>query len=210
MAGLHVDHAEAVVNGYTGTLVLGQVVVWMGLSDGEGFPQAALTVIGDGAGNGERLGVHVVDTFRQRMAFIHRFRLHFVHLSELPGDVRETAALATESHHLVTIAVAVGFFVQLQLVVVVERHQHVTGALIGPVHVGNAAVVALEVFDHQVRTEKGIGNLACGQAAHAALESQIEPGVITLEVVGGPVNQQLRIANVRWVEYLYIDGAEQV
>ena len=107
----------------------------MGLANGEGFPEAAFTVIGDGAGNGEGLRVHEVHALGQRMALIDRHRLDLIDLAKLPGDIREASALATEGNHLVTVAVTVGFRVQLELIVVVERHQHVTGTLVGPVHV---------------------------------------------------------------------------
>src|SRR5690606_41619499 len=46
--GLNIDHAEAVIDRYPAALALGQVVVGVGLADGEGLPQAATPVIRHG------------------------------------------------------------------------------------------------------------------------------------------------------------------
>ncbi|MNZ83532.1 hypothetical protein D3C78_1022630 [compost metagenome] len=162
MHGLHVNHAEAVVDRHPAALVDRQVMVRVGLADGEGLPQRALAVIGDGARHGERLCIHVVHTLGQRVACIHRGGLHLVDLAQLPGDIGEAATLAAEGHHLITVAVLMGFVVQLQVIVVIERHEHETGPLVGPLHVGDASVVALEVLDHQVRAEECVGHLTGG------------------------------------------------
>src|SRR5690606_35920174 len=151
---------------YPAALVLGQVVVGVGLADGEGLPQAATPVIRHGTRDGEGLRIHVVGALGQRVAAVDRFGVDLVDLAQLPGDVGETATLATEGHDLIAVAVTVGFAVQLQVVVVIERHQHVPGALVGPVHVRYAPVVAFEIFDHQVRTEERVGHLTGGQAPH--------------------------------------------
>ena len=107
--GLDVDHREAVVDRHAGALVLRQVVIRVGLADGEGLPHAALAVIRHGARHGEGLRIHVVHALGQWVAAVHRHRFHLVDLAQLPGDVGETAALTAERHHLVTVAVLVRF-----------------------------------------------------------------------------------------------------
>src|SRR5690606_33282797 len=99
--GLNIDHAEAVIDRYPAALVLGQVVVGVGLADGEGLPQAATPVIRHGTRDGEGLRIHVVGALGQRVAAVDRFGVDLVDLAQLPGDVGETATLATEGHDLI-------------------------------------------------------------------------------------------------------------
>jgi hypothetical protein len=80
--------------------------------------------------------------------------------------------------------------------VVPHGQDHVLGALVGPLHVGDAAVVALEVLDHQVGAEEGVGGLTGGQAAHAALEAQVEVGIVELLVILVALDQELGVLQI--------------
>ncbi|EWS52510.1 hypothetical protein X551_04702 [Methylibium sp. T29] len=93
---------------------------------------------------------------------------------------------------------------------VVVGHQDVLGALERPLHVRDAAVVALEVLDHQVRAEEGVRRLPGGEPAHAALEAQVEVGVVELQVVLVALNQELRVLQVLRLEHREVDAAEQL
>ena len=209
MLGLHVDHRERVVDRDAGALVDRQVVVGVRLADREGLPQLALAVVDQRAVDVVDLGIDVEDALADRVRRVHRCGLQHIDLAQLPGDLREAATLPAEVHELVATRILelVG---QLQLVVVVVGHQDVLRALERPLHVRDAAVVALEVLDHQVRAEEGVRRLPGGEPAHTALEAQVEVGVVELQVVLVALDQELRVLQVLRLEHRQVDAAEQL
>ena len=74
--------------------------------------------------------------------YARRLRIVVV-LAQLPGDLREAVALATELDEAEAVRIAFRLGIQIrQLVVLLVGHHHVLRALVGPRVVGEAAVVA--------------------------------------------------------------------
>ena len=67
------------------------------------FPQVAGPVEDMPVNRQHRLDIQVITPFRQRVLFPVGFRFQDIGLTHVPGDIRETAALAMETDKLKTV-----------------------------------------------------------------------------------------------------------
>ena len=63
--GLNIDARKAIVDRNSGSLILREVIIGMGLADIEDFPEIAFRVIGIGSRDSEGLSIHVMDALAQ-------------------------------------------------------------------------------------------------------------------------------------------------